>query len=330
MKPVITVIVPMYNVENYVKTCLQSLISQTFSNFEVWAISDGSPDNSSIRAKDFAVKDKRIKVIDKENGGYGSVLEFAINNIKTEYFLVCDPDDWLERTCLEELYSFAKQNDTDVLVGDRFDVYTDSGLVHECSVKPNYLTSIESKRVYSKKDDIQLFSFFQVSPHAKLYKTQLLKNITFPKHVSYTDFLLYIAALSRAKRVAYYNKPLAYYLQDRPGNTATDVRKSIINDYIIVWKKTFQIVEKNKNNDYLMYRLYVQLRLILSEYKRVSIRGYNNEYWVNIMSSIKELQGVNIIDIPYFENSIFKKVFFKLFMNDKTSKFAAKLFVALK
>ncbi|EFQ45192.1 hypothetical protein LBKG_00148 [Lactobacillus crispatus CTV-05] len=60
----------------------------------------------------------------------------------------------------------------------------------------------------------------------------MLKNVSFPKHVSYTDFLLYLVALSRAKKVSYYDKALAFYLQDRPGNTATDIRKSIINDYL--------------------------------------------------------------------------------------------------
>ena len=333
MKSDITVIVPMYNVEKYVKKCFESLENQTYSNFEVLAINDGSPDNSSKYAKECAAKDNRIKVIDKENGGYGSALELAINSIDSDYFLVCDPDDWLEEDCLEVLYTFAKNNDTDIVVGDRFDVYADDGSAHKCSVKPGYLESIEPKKVYSETQDIQLFSFFQVSPHAKLYKTQLLKNVSFPKHVSYTDFLLYLVALSRAKKVSYYDKALAFYLQDRPGNTATDIRNSIINDYLTVWKKTFEIINNNNvdnNVDFLMYRLYMQLRLILAEYKRVSINGFNNKYWDNIMSAVYELQNIGINTVPYFENSMIKKTFFKFFMNRKTANFAAKIYVTLK
>ena len=96
MKPKVTIIVPIYNVEKYIEKCLRSLLAQSFSEFEVWAIDDGSPDNSSDIVKEFCKKDSRIKLIQKENGGYGSVLEYAIKRIETEYFLICDPDDWLE------------------------------------------------------------------------------------------------------------------------------------------------------------------------------------------------------------------------------------------
>ena len=114
----ITVVVPIYNVEEYIGKCLVSLINQTFTNFEVWAINDGSPDNSSNIVEEYSKQDKRIKLINKENGGYGSVLEYGIKNISSKYFLVCDPDDWLETNALEELYNFAeKKIFLDLLLG---------------------------------------------------------------------------------------------------------------------------------------------------------------------------------------------------------------------
>ena len=328
----ITVIVPMYNVEKYIKKCLSSISDQTYINFEVFAINDGSTDKSSIRAKKIAEKDKRIKVIDKENGGYGTVLEYAIKKIKTEYFLICDPDDWLEKSCLEKLYIFAKKNNADIVVGDRYDVYVNNeDQKHKSKVKPDYLVNIKPKEIYSSSNDIQLFSFFQVSPHAKLYKTNLVRNVKFPKHVSYTDFLLYMAALSKAKKVAYYNEPLADYLQDRPGNTATSVRKSIINDYVVVWNATFLTISDCLYNNILLYRLYVQLRLILSEYNRVIIEGFNNKYWNEIINAKKLLQKKKEdICIPYFENNILKRLFFKAFMSKNVSNLAIKLYIKLK
>lgn len=99
----VTVLVPMYNVEKYVSKCLDSLISQTYKDIEIWAVNDGSPDNSRNIVLDYAAKDSRVKLIDKENGGYGSVLQMGIKKIKSPYFLVCDPDDWLEPTAIGKI-----------------------------------------------------------------------------------------------------------------------------------------------------------------------------------------------------------------------------------
>lgn len=332
MKINISVIVPIYNVEKYIEKCLKKLEEQTFETFEILAISDGSPDNSAKIVKEYQKKYSNIKFIEKKNGGYGSVLEYAIKNIKTKYFLICDPDDWLAKDCLKDLYNFAQKKDLDIVVGDRFDVYTDDNSIVKQAVKPKKITSIKPKKVYSKKEDIYMFSFFDVSPHAKLYKTELVKNIKFPHHVSYTDFLLYIVALSHAKKIAYFNKPLAYYLRDRPGNTVTDIRRSIINDYTIVWEETFNDIKDESDNSILLYRLYTQLRFILAEYKRVSISGFNNQYWEEILKSILILQSEKrkIKKIPYFEKKKINKIFLKLFLNRFTSNFIAKVYVKLK
>ena len=107
MQPKVSIIVPIYNVEEYISKCLTSLENQTFKNIEIWAVSDGSPDNSAQIVKRYQKKFDNIKLIEKENGGYGSVLEYCINNIKTEYFLICDPDDWLSDDCIEVLYKKA-------------------------------------------------------------------------------------------------------------------------------------------------------------------------------------------------------------------------------
>ena len=95
----VTIIVPIYNVEKYVSKCLDSLINQTMDEIEVFAIIDGSPDNSIDIVKKYASMDSRIKCFDKENGGYGSVLEYALDKIETEYFLICDPDDIYPGEC---------------------------------------------------------------------------------------------------------------------------------------------------------------------------------------------------------------------------------------
>ena len=83
----VSIIVPIYNVEKYVSKCLDSLLRQSFSDIEVIAVSDGSPDNSKDIVLDYCGKDSRVKFVEKENGGYGSVLEKAIEHINSDYFI---------------------------------------------------------------------------------------------------------------------------------------------------------------------------------------------------------------------------------------------------
>ena len=128
-KPDITVIVPIYNVEKYINKCMVSLLRQSYKNFEVWAIDDGSPDNSKDIVNRYVEKDSRFKLFFKKNGGYGSVLEYGIQNIETKYFIVCDTDDWLEDTELEELHDLAEKEQLDITIGDKYNIYTDRGNV---------------------------------------------------------------------------------------------------------------------------------------------------------------------------------------------------------
>ena len=148
----VSIVVPIYNVEKYLPKCLDSLINQTFKDIEIWAISDGTPDNSVSIIKEYAKKDNRVKCIEKENGGYGSVLEYAIQNIKTEYFLICDPDDWLAKDAIEKLYNLAIKNKVDLVVGAKNLVYNDNEDTHYDDSKLKTVNiDVENLKVY--KDD---------------------------------------------------------------------------------------------------------------------------------------------------------------------------------
>lgn len=324
----ITVLVPIYNVEKYVKKCLDSLERQTYKNFEVWAVDDGSPDNSKDIVKQYAKKDKRIKLITKNNGGYGSVLQLGVNGIQTKYFIICDPDDWLSSDALEKLHSYAEQNDLDITVGDKYNVYTQDGEKEYIKTFSRDL-NIKPKLIYTDPDEIQKFSFGLVSPHAKLYKTEITRNIVFQKKVSYTDFVLYMLALSKAKRVAYYNEALAYYLTDRPGNTSTDIRTSIVKDYSIGWKSVFDQIKDFDKYSILLYRLYGQFRYILSEYLRVSKNNSYHGYDTQIFEIIVKLQKYKGKLAPFIKG-ITAKLFFIGIMNRKFYKLNYKIYRIIK
>ena len=118
MQPKISVIVPVYKAEEYLHRCVDSILAQSFTGFELILINDGSPDNSGAICDEYAQKDNRVKVIHKENGGVASARQCGIDNATGEYTIHADPDDWVEPTMLEELYNKAVEENADMVVCD--------------------------------------------------------------------------------------------------------------------------------------------------------------------------------------------------------------------
>ena len=116
MKELISIIVPVYNVEQYLDDCLISIINQTYKNIEIILIDDGSTDKSGKICDEYAKKDSRIIVIHKENGGVSSARNAGLRIAKGAYIGFVDPDDWIAEDMYEVLYSNAKKYDADVSV----------------------------------------------------------------------------------------------------------------------------------------------------------------------------------------------------------------------
>ena len=118
MLPSISIIVPIYNAEKYIHRCLDSILAQTYKNFELILINDGSIDNRGKICDEYSQRDNRIKVIHKNNGGVASARQCGIENAKGEYTIHIDPDDWVESNMLEELYNKAIKEKADVVICD--------------------------------------------------------------------------------------------------------------------------------------------------------------------------------------------------------------------
>lgn len=317
----VSIVVPIYNVEKYLPKCLDSLINQTFKDIEVWAISDGSPDNSVSIVKKYAEKDNRIKCIEKENGGYGSVLEYAIQNITTEYFLICDPDDWLAEDAIEILYNAADTYNLDFVRGAYYNVFSNDGeeVYQDGMTYPNVFKP-EANKVYT--ENTNLFLFMSDSPHAKLYKTKLAKHIKFPHKVSYTDGILYKLYIPVIKNAMYIDKPLAYYLVDREGNTVTDVKPKIADDHKTVFDsmmEQYSTLEGNK--DMLLYRYFLQYVYMNSEIARIADKKIYKQKRELAFDMLKVLSKNRLTIYPYLKyESSRKKMAYKLLLNPLTSR----------
>ena len=112
----ISVVLPVYNVANYLRKCLDSLVNQTFEDFEVICVNDGSTDSSREILAQYAQKDSRIKIVDKKNGGLSSARNAGMKVAQGEYYSFIDSDDWIDETMLEKLYNSMVSLDTDISI----------------------------------------------------------------------------------------------------------------------------------------------------------------------------------------------------------------------
>ncbi len=262
----VTIVVPVYNVEEYIAKCLDSFVVQANEDFEVLVVNDGSPKNEQVIIDEYVKKYPFIHTIVKENGGYGSVLELAVKTVTTPYMLVCDPDDYLRDDAVKTLLDLIEKNDCDIAIGAKTLIYADS---EEQNYDPSFNTGyvlLEDGKVFERdSDDYEQLYFVDPSPHAKLYKVSLLKETQFPHKVSFTDNILFFTALNRAKRVVYTREPLAYYLINRVGNTMTDVKPTAIDAEIKVLNSLITQCRGEDVPEMFYYRMFEAYKFIMND-----------------------------------------------------------------
>lgn len=328
----VTIVVAIYNVEKYIDKCMNSLVNQTYKNICILAVSDGSQDGSMDIVEKYAAIDDRVIPVYKENGGYGSVLQYAEKNIISNYFLICDPDDWLASDAVDKLYNYAVNNNADIVISDRYDAYSGTRVLYK-SVKPEWLSEISPNVLYKNKNETQKFAFFEVSPHGKLYKTTLLKGIKFPKKVSFTDYELYLLAIDKADNIIYCDNAYSFYYIDRVGNTYSDRRITRINDDLVVWNGILDniSIRHSDYNDicYLLQSMLLKLLTFFSEYELVRRQDINGIYKKKLFSSLEKLfrYKKNIFHYKWIEkNKLVKKLFLKMLLNKSSSKAAVVMY----
>ena len=179
-KSLISIIVPVYNVEKYLRECLDSIMSQTYQNFECLLINDGSPDHSADICREYVEKDSRFRYFEKENGGVSSARNLGIEHSKGEYITFIDSDDWVDSDYLEVLYTTLLEEGADITVST----------YKQFNIKDNCFYFHIFQRGYDKKtftgqeliDNLQVLSSFDhsyVSSSNKLVKSRQLKTIRF-------------------------------------------------------------------------------------------------------------------------------------------------------
>ena len=234
MKPKISVIIPVYNSEKYLNECIDSILTQTFQNFEIIAINDGSIDSSGQILDDYAKKYDNIKVIHKENEGQGYARKVGLDLAQGDYILFIDNDDYYEKDALEKLYRNITVNRSDIAIMEIATFSFDSNI----KSSPFWYKNITS--FFPENTDFENFTFDcksakpLVFEHCfacwnKIYSKQFLNKYTdlyFPKNRQFEDTPFHVQIILRAKKISICTDRLYNYRMMHVGMTTLLLFKS--------------------------------------------------------------------------------------------------------
>ena len=289
--PKISVIVPVYKAEAYLHRCVDSILAQTFQDFEVLLIDDGSPDRSGEMCDEYARKDRRVRVFHKENGGVSSARQCGMDHAQGEYTIHADPDDWVEPMMLEELYKKAKEEDADMVICDFYE---------ERKNKTIYIRQQPS----SLDHEIVLCELFQQlhgSCWNKLVRRVCYKEfgVRFPLELSYCEDLYVNACLLSHSMVVVY-LPKAFYHYDQYSNGESLVRRDL--NLILLQEQTLYRLVKEKISKTLFDA--IKLQILFSQAYKVIYIGV--PYLVTFNSDYKEIwPSISHLNIPFKQKVLF-------------------------
>lgn len=217
----VSVVVPVYNVEDYLEKCLDSLIHQTLQDIEILCVDDGSTDHSNELLYIYKNRDSRIQVLEKTNGGLSDARNYGMKFATSPYIMFVDSDDFLEPQALEKAAAKLDETGADLVI---FDVYQ---YFMKTKTKEVVANSYSGERTYTLKENPEMITRILNAAWNKMYRLSLFQenNITYPVGYLYEDLGTTYKLLLKAKSIAFVNEPLYDYLADRPGNITQSFNK---------------------------------------------------------------------------------------------------------
>lgn len=203
----ISVIVPCYNVEQYLPKCIDSILNQTYKNLEVWLVDDGSPDRCGEICDEYAKMDARIKVIHKKNGGLADARNVALDVMTGEYVVCVDSDDYISPTHIEGLYNLIEKYGADVSVNTFCAFYEGSSPnPSPKSAKDWVLDGLHATEMMFYQEH------FDTTAWGKMYKASLFDGIRYPKGLLFEDLPTTYRLLLKANKVVFNDEQSYFYL----------------------------------------------------------------------------------------------------------------------
>jgi glycosyltransferase involved in cell wall biosynthesis len=240
----ISIIVPVYKVEKYLKKCVDSILAQTFTDFELILVDDGSPDDSGKICEEYAEKDARVRVLHKENGGLSSARNAGIEVAKGKYLGFIDSDDYIAEDMYQTLYDLLNDYDADMSVVGMIDVYEN----RETMVKDNKKIEVldQKKAIQAVLDSTGVYAYAV----NKLYKKTLFYDIRYPVGKIVEDAFIIMDLLLQCNKIVTTTEQKYYYY--RRTGSITGLAFS---------KKNFDVIEAWERNGTIIERVYPDLSI---------------------------------------------------------------------
>ena len=302
MKDIISIIIPVYNVEKYLEKCIQSILKQTYKNIQIILVDDGSTDNSGKICDEFKNKDNRIIVIHKKNGGLSEARNVGIENATGKYIAFVDSDDYVLKDMYETLYKNLIANDADISI-----------------CKYQYIKEEEKVDLKADTKDIVVMNNLQamkelllnknITNHTwnKLYKKEIFDNIKFPVGKKYEDIDVMYLLFERSSKIVYQDTTKYIYI-NREESILHNKNPKLIQDYITIVNNRYEyLLDKYKE---LKVELNYNLLFSILQYHIIAIGGQQKEFY-NSKIMINEYKKIKKIMKENEKNQIFKNLDFK-------------------
>lgn len=309
MNDLISIIIPVYNMEKYLKRCLDSVINQSYKNLEILLIDDGSADSSGDICLEYSKKDNRIKYYKKENGGLSSARNYGLDRYKGEYVGFIDSDDVIDKDMFKILYNNIKKSDADMSICE----------VVRFKDNPEFKV-IDKYDIYSKEDILKIIledkkiCNFAVN---KLYSRNIVKDIRYPLGKVQEDVGTTYKFIMNAEKIVYTESKLyGYYSRDN--SISKSLNKRFIYNYFEMIEKREEDLKKYNINDYLVLNkvnvilgIFIDLSMNRKLLKDKELNNYMNNRLKELKKLYKEVKKINtkkhniLINILVFNKKIF-------------------------
>ena len=227
----ISIIVPIYNVEKYLRMCLDSIENQTYSNIEVLLIDDGSTDDSCKICQEYVSRDSRFRYIKKENGGASDARNFGIARAKGEYLSFVDSDDWLSLTYVEDLYQTSIRTHSDTVVS-HYTIYSEKDRHYHVHIWDDYYEkTYTGEELVLSLPSLELNGYVYITSWGILFKKELFNHIRFPKGKSIEDSWTNYKLFFQSNLVTYIHKEI-YYHREGIESVGSSVNEKLLTDVL--------------------------------------------------------------------------------------------------
>ena len=293
--PNLSIIVPIYNVEQYIHKCVDSILNQKFEDFELILVDDGSPDNCGKICDEYAQKDKRVRVIHKGNGGVSSARNLGIDEAKGEYISFVDPDDWIDKDMYIETISKIEELALEIICFDVCEVRDKKSFVRY---------KYEEDRLFRAKDALYeiLVDGIDNSPCNKVYKKSVWDKVRFPIGRRFEDVATIYKTFHKSSKVGYMKKAFYYYLKREGSAIALSFDAQRRFENFLGYKERYEFAQahcKEAVEQCKMFAVKTALSAITAECAgRGSIRAADKKVlmdFIRNVGEVKKLSGKNKI-----------------------------------